>query len=516
LARLWFGDPAEQAQYAGGEFLAHVLTSDYRPPEGAVWLVNNPEKRGRYVMNEVATTGPARLRIPIVIWVTPHATMASAQGYGSYYDGCYWSISFASCPANAITGGYSGGRNILQRRNVMVTFGEVAWHGGLKREKEGNVTVGGDGKALVGQIDMGEDCHLLMVSDDTDYASADAFKAALAALQPRFEAGIVTWKMPDGKAIKMVNERSGARRKLVSAWEDDQPIRLDTNLLFDSPHIRSVRGSRLIEVVSAGEKRIYDFRDPERPEVRPAADAAFAKLPPDKLAGPLGTEFLYVPPGEFPMGSAAAEGRPNERPQRWVHVDGFYVSKTEVTVSQFKQYLAANPDAARLPDWYLKDWGKTDSHPVAWVRWNDATAFCRWLTKQDGQTYRLPTEAEWEKAAKGFSHRTYPWGDEYDGSQSGTPNGTYAPAGSKPTDCSPFGVLDMAGNLWEWCADWFAPAYYRDAPESNPKGPDSGEFRSLRGCGWNFDPDTFRCSYRTRLAPAERSVHIGFRIVREP
>ena len=215
------------------------------------------------------------------------------------------------------------------------------------------------------------------------------------------------------------------------------------------------------------------------------------------------------------MGSPLTEGRENERPQRWVHVDGFYLAKTEVTAGQYRAYLAANRKAAQPPEWYWKERAKTDDYPMAWVNWSEANAFCQWLSRQDGGSYRLPTEAEWEKAAKGFSHRAYPWGEEYDGTQSGTRNGTYAPVGSKETDVSPFGALDMAGNLWEWCADWFGAKYYEAAPVRSPKGPDSGEFRSLRGCGWNFDPDTFRCSYRTRFSPQERSLHIGFRVVRE-
>ena len=515
LARLWFGDPAEGAKYAGGNFLVHVLTSGYRPPEGAVWLVDNLEQRGRYVMTEVATTGPSKLRVPITIWVTPTATMASAQGYGSYYDGCYWSISFASSPGNVITGTYAGGRNILQRRNVLATFGQVSWHGKLQRTKEGNITSGGDGRAFVGQIDLGDECHLLMIGDESEYADADSFRTALRALAPKFEEGVLTWPMPDGKAVRMVNRRVGSRWQLVRAEEDGKAIRLDRNFLFDSPYLRSVRGSRVVEALVSGRKWVYDFRDSANPKIAAARPSPFPDPPAENVAGPLGMEFLLVPAGEFPMGSSLAEGRRNERPQRWVHVDQFYVSKTETTVGQYKQFLAANPAAPKLPEWYLKKWGKGDDYPVAWVSWADATAFCQWLSKQDGHVYRLPTEAEWEKAAKGFAHRAYPWGGEYDGSQSGTRNGTYAPVGTKLTDRSPFGALDMAGNVWEWCSDWFASDYYESAPDSNPGGPEAGERRSLRGCGWNFDPDTFRCSYRTGLDPAKRSIHIGFRVVRD-
>jgi len=113
---------------------------------------------------------------------------------------------------------------------------------------------------------------------------------------------------------------------------------------------------------------------------------------------------------------------------------------------------------------------------------------------------------EWEKAARGFSYRVYPWGDSYDGSQAGTPNGTYAPVATHPADVSPFGVMDMAGGVWEWCADsWDL------GTTGGTNAPAQG--RALRSCGWNFDPDTFRCSYRSGAASDTRSVHIGFRVV---
>ena len=152
---------------------------------------------------------------------------------------------------------------------------------------------------------------------------------------------------------------------------------------------------------------------------------------------------------------------------------------------------------------------------MTWVSWPEAKAFCDWLSKRSGKKFALPSEAQWEKAAKGYSHRVYPWGENYDGSQSGTPNTTYAPVASKPTDMSPFGVLDMAGNALEWCADWYDAQAYVKGTAVDPTGPNVGEERVLRGCGWNFDPDTFRCSYRSHMAPDERAVQVGFRVVRE-
>ena len=241
----------------------------------------------------------------------------------------------------------------------------------------------------------------------------------------------------------------------------------------------------------------------------------FPALPPAATNGPAGIRLIYIPPGEFPMGSPATEGRRNERPLRWVTAPGFYISETEITVKQYQAFLKANPKAAPPPEWYAQEWGKTDQHPMTWVSWDEARAFCQWLSATSGRTYRLPTEAEWEKAARGYTYRVYPWGDDYDGTQSGTPNGEYAPVGQHPLDVSPFGVRGMAGNAWEWCADWYDAVAHETQPARDPRGPGKGQDRVLRGCGWNFDPDTFRCAYRSRLAPSERSVHIGFRVVME-
>lgn len=515
LARLWFGDDAEGAKYAEGQFLVHVLDSNYIPPEGATWLVKNPDMRGTYLMTEVATTGPEKLRIPISIWVTPHGTMASGQGAGSYYDGCYWSISFASSPGKVITGTYAGGRNILQTDNFLVTFGDAGWHGGLKKVTTEMFTVGGDDDVIVGQIDLTDDCHLFMLGNRSDYENDDAFRSALTRLEARFELGVLTWKMPDGRQIKMINQRDGSRWMMISAFENGEPLPLDRNMLFNSPHMRSVRGSKVIEILDRGKHWVYDFRDLGKPAVNLTSRKEFTRLPEARHVGPFGLEMLYIPSGEFPMGSPLTMGRRNETPQRWVHVDNFYISQTEITVEQYKLFLGDNPTARQLDDWYTKDWGKTDSFPIAWVSWKEAVDFCEWLSKKTKRIYRLPTEAEWEKAAKGFAERRYPWGNDFDGTQSGTANGTYAPDATKQTDKSPFGILDMAGNVWEWCSDWYDPNYFKEAPSQNPAGPRDGTMKSLRGCGWNFDPDTFRCAYRTGLEPEKRSVHIGFRVVME-
>jgi formylglycine-generating enzyme required for sulfatase activity len=501
LARLWFAAGEAPVDVSTNPFLVHLLTSRYAPPDEAVDLAGDPEGRGVYTLRMTGTTGPEKQRVPLTFWISPDVTMASAQGWGSYYDGCYWSISFSSSPKDVITGQYGKGRNLLQVDNVLIVFGTVDWRGGLNAKMEGAYTIGETDRAMVGQVDLDENAHVLLVATKEQEPDRAAMRLALERLGAGWSNGVVRVTLPDGRPVIMENERAGNRWRLTRALVVGREVPAEHDWLMDAPFLRSERDSGLYRMVHAGRTLLYDFRDIRNPVIRESAEDRLPEKPALEWTSPVGLEFVYIPSGEFPMGSSGIEGRENERPSRWVRVDGVYMSRTEVTVGQYRQFLAETPAVTPPPDWYWKEWGKTDRHAMTYVSQAEAQRFCEWLSKKSGRECRLPTEAEWEKAAKGYSPRVYPWGGEYDGSQAGTPNGTYGEVGTHPRDVSPFGVLDMAGGVWEWCGDAF------------DRSPAGTTWTSLRGCGWNFDPDTFRCAYRSGADPATRSVHIGFRVV---
>ncbi len=224
--------------------------------------------------------------------------------------------------------------------------------------------------------------------------------------------------------------------------------------------------------------------------------------------------MIRVPAGNFLMGScpddADAEG--DEMPLHSIYLDTFWIDRTEVTNAQYSQcvqagvcralYYASNPNF------------NSATQPAVAINWNDAAAFCRWAGKQ------LPTEAQWEKAARGTDGRLYPWGNErvtceraVIKAENNEGCGTPAPwsVDSKPGDISPYGALDMAGNVWEWVADWYDPVYYKNSPPSNPKGPNSGTNRVIRGGSWVNDYKWARAAHRHSMPPIYDNVDLGFR-----
>lgn len=259
--------------------------------------------------------------------------------------------------------------------------------------------------------------------------------------------------------------------------------------------------------------------------VRMAVPALAAPPPVAPPAGTLtaqdGGVMLLVPPGTVTMGSA--DGESDELPVHRVWVDAFYIDRCEVTNRQFRAFVAATGHRGTVEG--------PDDHPVVKVTWDDATAYCRWADK------RLPTEAEWERAARGGDARTYPWGAAAPGAAL---HGNFAdlaarragfkgaivvlyedghaglaPVGSFPKGASPFGALDMAGNVFEWCADFYDSRYYARSPAANPPGPDSGRSVAVRGGSWHNNGFNLRCSNRSRLEPSTRSNRVGFRCARD-
>jgi serine/threonine-protein kinase len=223
----------------------------------------------------------------------------------------------------------------------------------------------------------------------------------------------------------------------------------------------------------------------------------------------------YVPAGSFLMGSADSDGEayPDEKPQHSISLDAFWIDQTDVTNGQYKlcQTAGACKEPARvssnLHDQYYGSVTFAD-FPVVWVSWNDAQAYCTWAGR------RLPTEAEWEKAARGTDGRIYPWGDT-------PPDKTLADfanqikdvvkTGSYPAGASPYGALDMAGDVWNWAADWYAMDYYAHSPDANPAGPDSGTQRVLRGGSYTYTAPGLRAAYRFQKDPTFSSSEVGFR-----
>jgi formylglycine-generating enzyme required for sulfatase activity len=218
--------------------------------------------------------------------------------------------------------------------------------------------------------------------------------------------------------------------------------------------------------------------------------------------------MVYVPAGEFIMGSD--EGDSKEQPVHTVYLDAFYIDKTEVTNAQYRECVEAG--ACDTPeDTAYYDNADYAQHPVVFVSWNDADAYCRWAGKQ------LPTEAEWEKAARGTDGRLWPWGNEWHAERCNSAEGgkgNTTPVGAYPEGASPYGALDMAGNVWEWVADWRGEDYYSQSPDRNPRGPDSGHYRVLRGGSWSYIAHFVRCANRGGAPPETRYNTFGFRCAR--
>ena len=166
--------------------------------------------------------------------------------------------------------------------------------------------------------------------------------------------------------------------------------------------------------------------------------------------------------------------------------------------------------------WHEEKWNRPN-FPVVGVNWYEAAAYASWLSEKTGKNYRLPTEAEWEKAARGTDGREYPWGNEFDKNNCNSKEcglGRTSPVGIFIKGESPFGCLDMAGNVYEWCFDWFDGGYYKKSPKKNPQGPKTGSGRVLRGGCWFGVSSLCRASSRYRLNPVNRARLVGFRLVR--
>jgi formylglycine-generating enzyme required for sulfatase activity len=267
----------------------------------------------------------------------------------------------------------------------------------------------------------------------------------------------------------------------------------------------------------------------------------------DPRLDPLAPDMISIPAGPFWMGSTEEQVeevlawiKDNVRKadlkrwKQWLYAEtpyqqrdvaGFSIARYPVTNAEYARFLADNPAHAVPASMYhfeqdrLYEWDSTTrlfpagraNHPVVLVSWEDAMAYTAWLNKVTGRHFRLPTEAEWEKAARGTHGRSYPWGNTFDPSKCNTWEGEIGettPVGVFPAGASPYGCLDMAGNVWEWTADW----YDRYAGSKQRFREFGSQYRVVRGGSWYGDQDVARCASRSGAYPGPRYCYVGFRV----
>lgn len=203
----------------------------------------------------------------------------------------------------------------------------------------------------------------------------------------------------------------------------------------------------------------------------------------------------------------------NEQPRHWVWLDRFGLAKFPVTNREYGQFLYATQTPA--PPFLAYPTFSEPQQPVVGVNWYDAVAYCRWLSDRTGGEFRLPTEAEWERAARGGREGAlYPWGDEppWEKPYAGFDSKTGGPAHVGINEPNDFGLYDMSEGVHEWCSDYYDYHYYRYSPERNPQGPNSGERRTSRGGSWRHRIKFSRCAARSSLPPSFKYADYGFRV----
>jgi formylglycine-generating enzyme required for sulfatase activity len=246
--------------------------------------------------------------------------------------------------------------------------------------------------------------------------------------------------------------------------------------------------------------------------------------------------FIQVPAGCYQMGDTFGDGYFNEKPAHEVCLDTFAIGVFSVTRGEFARFVAAtgyrteaeqsdgcythtgtswkkDPSAS----WRAPGFPQEDNHPAVCVSWHDATAYAEWRSRTTGKRFRLPTEAEWEYAARsGGKDELYAGGNDADSVAWHAANAnmrTHAVGGKRPNG---LGLHDMSGNVWQWTADWYGEFYYRGSPRHNPQGPASGTYRVYRGGSWFYDVRGARTSFRDFYVPSYRSSHLGFRLAVTP
>jgi len=270
-----------------------------------------------------------------------------------------------------------------------------------------------------------------------------------------------------------------------------------------------------------------------------------------EFVGKDGTPMVLIAEGPFLRGSAEGQGDPDERPQRTITLSAFHIDKYEVANRRYQVFVKVTnhrvPEHCCDPSYNL--WKGAEiaekllDHPVVNVDWHDAVAYCTWAGK------RLPTEAEWEKAARGIEGREYPWGNRHDRMRangvsywSGTDFGSAdearawwggengsgvitakgmqgiltVPVTELEKGATPTGLMHMAGNVWEWVADWYDPKAYENMEDRNPKGPEGGEFKVHRGGSWLNHRGLLRSAVRDGSRPSMRNHGVGFRCAKNP
>lgn len=229
--------------------------------------------------------------------------------------------------------------------------------------------------------------------------------------------------------------------------------------------------------------------------------------------------MVFIPGGEFQRGRTHAlpddglkwvpEVMKDDRPVRGIAVDPVYMDEHEVTNEEYSAFVQATKH--RPPYNWPKGMVSTgkEKYPVVDVSWDDAAAYAKWANK------RLPTEAEWEHACRGLLEgSTYPWGEGKPDKKLARYNSVDGPAAVKSCKPNYFGLYDIVGNVWEWCADWYGKDYYANAPARNPPGQETGRYRVIRGGSWADEEKYLTCANRSWARPGERSPNIGFRCVK--